>query len=324
MFAIKRRNFLTCIEGDLKSAIIKKAAREGALGDIISTTSDLRTKLTVAEARAEQLRRSTAEFKVLQEYRELEQEASDLTRQINRLVDENTMDRQLIDDIEESLQEEAPPPDTKLEEVYQEAGVVLPALALKRFEDVRAFHQSVLANRHSYLQGEISASRRRIEHREDTIKKHEVRRSQIMGILQSHGALDHFTRLQQELARLETDVENLRQRHATAEKLETGKTDLDLERQQLLRRLRQDHNEQSYILRMAILAFEEISNALYEDAGSLVISESLNGPQFEVKIHAFSSTTAISLMVSMNDRLRKHCSLEQKWQITSGFSTLLP
>ena len=171
MFAIKRRNFLTCIEGDLKSAIIKKAAREGALGDIISTTSDLRTKLTVAEARAEQLRRSTAEFKVLQEYRELEQEASDLTRQINRLVDENTMDRQLIDDIEESLQEEAPPPDTKLEEVYQEAGVVLPALALKRFEDVRAFHQSVLANRHSYLRGEISASRRQIEHREETRSK---------------------------------------------------------------------------------------------------------------------------------------------------------
>jgi uncharacterized protein YydD (DUF2326 family) len=282
---------------------LKKAAREGALGDIISTTSDLRTKLTVAEARAEQLRRSTAEFKVLPEYRELEQKASDLTRQINRLVDENTMDLQLIDDIEESLQEEAPPPDTKLEEVYREAGVVLPALALKRFEDVRAFHQSVLANRHSYLQGEIDASRRRIEHREDTIKKHEVRRSQIMGILQSHGALDHFARLQEELARLETDVENLRQRYATAEKLETGKTDLVLERQQLLRRLRQDHNEQSDILRMAILAFEEISNALYEDAGSLVISESLNGPLFEVKIHGKRSSGVSNVQVFCFDMM---------------------
>lgn len=282
---------------------LRKAAREGALGDIISTTSDLRTKLTVAEARAEQLRRSTAEFKILPEYRELEQEASDLTRQINRLVDENTMDRQLIDDLEESLQEEAPPPDTKLEEMYREAGVVLPALALKRFEDVRAFHQSVLANRHSYLRGEISASRRRIEHREGTIKKHEVRRSQIMGILQSHGALDHFARLQEELARLETDVENLRQRYAIAEKLETGKTDLDLERQQLLRRLRQDHNEQSDILRMAILAFEEISNALYEDAGSLVISESLNGPKFEVQIHGKRSSGISNMQVFCFDMM---------------------
>ncbi|MBW2740602.1 MAG: hypothetical protein JRE64_17565 [Deltaproteobacteria bacterium] len=107
------------------------------------------------------------------------------------------------------------------------------------------------------------------------MRENEVRRSQIMGILQSYGALDHFTKLQQELAQLETDVGNLKQRHATAEKLETDKTDLDFERQQLLRRLHQDYNEQSDILRMAILAFEEISNALYENTGNLVISESL-------------------------------------------------
>ena len=98
-------------------------------------------------------------------------------------------------------------------------------------------------------------------------------------------------------------MENLRQRHATAEKLETGKTDLDLERQQLLRRLRQDHNEQSDILRMAILAFEEISNALYEDAGSLVISESLNGPQFEVKIHGKRSSGVSNMQVFCFDMM---------------------
>jgi uncharacterized protein YydD (DUF2326 family) len=65
----------------------------------------------------------------------------------------------------------------------------------------------------------------------------------------------------------------------------------------LLRRLRQDHNEQSDILRMAILAFEEISNALYEDAGSLVISESFNGPQFEVKIHGKRSSGVSNMQV---------------------------
>jgi len=34
----------------------------------------------------------------------------------------------------------------------------------------------------------------------------------------------------------------------------------------------------------AILAFEEVSETLYEVAGNLVIDTSLNGPQFEVKI----------------------------------------
>jgi uncharacterized protein YydD (DUF2326 family) len=104
-----------------------------------------------------------------------------------------------------------------------------------------------------------------------------------MGILQSHGAIDHFARLQEELARLESDVENLRQRYATAEKLETGKTDLVLERQHLLRCLRQDHNEQSDILRMAIFAFEEISDALYENAGSLVTVKVSTGRNLKLR-----------------------------------------
>lgn len=264
---------------------LKKAVQEGALGEAIPSTSDLRTRLTVAEAHTEELRRNLAGFKVLPEYQQLEAEASDLTRQIARHLDDSTIDRQLLDDLEASLSEEAPPPNLKLEEVYQQAGVVLPGVALKRFEDVRAFHASVLANRRSYLEGEITAARRRIDQQERAIERLEARRSQIMATLRSHGALDHFTRLQSELTRVEREVENLRQRFETAEALETGKTELTLERQQRLLRLRQDHREQGETLREAILTFEEISRNLYEDAGSLHISESENGPAFEVKIH---------------------------------------
>jgi len=65
---------------------LKNAAKEGVFGDIVSSTSDLRTQLTIVENRAERLRVNVAEFKVLPEYRELEKEASDLTRQISQLT----------------------------------------------------------------------------------------------------------------------------------------------------------------------------------------------------------------------------------------------
>lgn len=265
--------------------VLKKATEEGALGEMIPSTSDLRTKLTVAEAHAEELRRNLATFTVLPEYRELEAEASDLTRRIAQLLDDNTIDRQVLDDLEGSLNDETPPPSIKLEELYKQAGIVLPGVALKRFEDVRAFHESVLANRRSYLEGEIAAAHQRVEERERAIEVLESRRSQIMALLQSHGALDHFTKLQSELARVDQEVARLRQLYGSAELLETKKTELAVERQQLLLRLRQDHREQGETLREAILTFEEISKSLYEDAGSLHISESENGPAFEVKIH---------------------------------------
>jgi uncharacterized protein YydD (DUF2326 family) len=272
-------------EREKSLSALKQAAREGAFGQVISSTSDLRTRLTVAEAHAEELRRNLASFMVLPEYRDLEAEASDLTRRIAQHLDDNTIDHQLLDDLEGSLGDEAPPSNVKLEELYREVGIALPGVTVKRFEDVRAFHESVLVNRRSYLDGEVATTRQRMGHRELAISSLDARRSHIMSVLQSHGALEHFANLQSELTRVEQEVGSLRQRFGTAEALETGKTELVLERQQLLLRLRQDHREQSETLREAILAFEEFSKSLYEDAGSLHVSASENGPAFEVKIH---------------------------------------
>jgi len=185
----------------------------------------------------------------------------------------------------------------------------LPGMTLQRFEDVKEFHKSVIANRRSYMQGEISAANRRVEQREIAISHHERRRSQVMGILRSHGALDHFMQLQQELTRIDAESENLRQRFLTAERLETGRTDLDLERQQLLRRLRQDYHEQDETLRKAILAFEDVSTALYEVAGNLVIETGPNGPQFEVKIQGKRSAGISNMQIFCFDMmLMKLCS----------------
>ncbi|MBP7588915.1 MAG: DUF2326 domain-containing protein [Thermoanaerobaculia bacterium] len=283
--------------------VLKKAAKEGALGEVVPSTADLRTRLTVLEAHTAELRQNLGAFRVLAEYRELEAEASALTRKISGYLDENTIDRQLLDDLETSLEEENPPRNLRLEEVYKEAGIVLPGVALKRFEDVRAFHESVIANRHSYLEGEIGAARHRIDQRERAVHGLEDRRSEIMLLLQSHGALDHFNRIQSELTRGEHEVQSLRERYRMAEALETGKTELALERQQLLLRLRQDHREQEATWREAILTFEEISRSLYEDAGSLHISESENGPAFEVKIHGKRSQGINSMQIFCFDMM---------------------
>jgi hypothetical protein len=93
-------------------------------------------------------------------------EATALTRQTATHLDENTIDLQLLDDLQNSLRDENSPRDSRLEALYREAGVVLPGIALKRLEDVRAFHDSMMANRHSYLEGEIGAARLRIGPRE--------------------------------------------------------------------------------------------------------------------------------------------------------------
>lgn len=260
---------------------LKKAAGAGAFGNIIGKASDLRTQHTVAESRLSRMKSQFVSFRVLPQYRELEEEADTITRDLNTLANENTIDAAAIRDLEEALQAEAPPSLSDLESVYAEIGIALPNIAVKRYMEVRSFHESVIRNRRDYLSGELSLTKQRIASREIQKSRLDQRRSQIMSILRSHGALDQFSKLQGEISKLEVEVESLRQRFEAAEQLEGSKNELELERNSLTLRLRRDFSEQRQRLDEAILAFEETSKQLYESAGSMTVEPTLNGPIFK-------------------------------------------
>ncbi len=276
---------------------LRKAAKEGSLGRYFGTAADLRTRMTIAEARARRLREQLGAFNVVPEYAELEQEASQITREISLLNDENTADRELILQLEAAIDSELPPATTSLDRLYREAGVVLPGSVGKRFEEVEAFHEAVVKNRRSHLTSEVQAAQDRIRTRDKAREQKDARRRQLMGILQSGGALEHYAALQQEAARAEADAEGLRQRLSTAEQIESTKAELDIERARLLKTLQDDHHERETIIEEAILVFEDLSNALYEKAGSLTISATPNGPQVDVRIDAQRSKGITNMQI---------------------------
>jgi uncharacterized protein YydD (DUF2326 family) len=237
--------------------------------------------LTVAQARLEELKSQVASFRVLPQYTELEAEANHLTRAINDLSNANVIDTAAIADLQRAMRAEAPPSLIDLQSIYAEAGVALPSVAIKRYDEVRSFHESVVRNRRDYLAGELDAAKQRVVEREHTKRRLDERRAAVMTILRTHGALDQFSQLQGEAARLEATVESLRQRFEAAEQLEGTKNELEIERNRLTLRLRRDFSEQKERLSAAILAFEQTSQRLYESAGSMTVEETSNGPAFQ-------------------------------------------
>ncbi len=107
--------------------------------------------------------------------------------------------------------------------------------------------------------------------------------------MQGRGAMEHFVRLQQEASRQAAAVEAIRQRYESAEQLESASSALTLERVRLTERLKLDYREQRSVLDRAVLVFEELSRALYEQAGHLTIADTDNGPDFQVKIQGQAS-----------------------------------
>ena len=278
-------------------AELRKAAKDGGLGRYFGTAADLRTRLTIAEARARRLAEQLTSFTVVPEYSELEREASVITRDISVFNDENTIDRELILQLRNSIDSEQPPAADNLDRLYREAGVILPGTVGKRFDEVAAFHQAVVQNRRAHLANEIEATEARIAERNRTREQLDGRRRQLMGILRSGGALEHYARLQEEVGRAEAEAEGLRQRLMTAERIESTKVELEIERARLLKALQNDLHERQELISEAILTFEELSNALYEKAGSLTISATPNGPTVDVRIDAQRSKGITNMQI---------------------------
>lgn len=278
-------------------AELRKAAKQGNLGKFYGNAADFRTRLAIAETKARQLQQQLATFNVVPEYSTLEQEASEITRAISAVNDENLIDRELILQLTSSLKDERPPAAENIAKLYREAGVVLPGTVGRRFEEVSQFHEAIVRNRQAHLSAEIAAAERRISTRVAERVDLDRRRAQLMGILQSGGALEHYAKLQEEAGRAEANVEGLRQQLEIAERIESTKVQLEIERARLLQALQNDLHERSAIVNEAIVIFEELSQALYEQAGNLTIAATPNGPKFEVKIDAQRSKGITNMQI---------------------------
>ena len=301
-------------EREKASRELRKVARSGELGRYFGNAAELRTRLTVAEDRANRLRAQLDDFRVVPEYRELEREASGLTGRIKDLNVENVVDHDLIRELQASLAVEHAPESRDLAKVYREAGIVLPDLPRRRIEAVERFHRAVVENRRSHLGGEIESAERRIDERDRRKNELDERRTQIMGLLKSGGALEHYTGMREELGRVEADVEMLRTRRGLIERLDSAKTDLELERTNLVKALRDDIHERESIVRQVILGFEDLSHSLYERAGSLTISDTPNGPRFEVHIASERSKGITNMQIFCFDlMLAELCAREGRW-----------
>ena len=293
---------------------LRKAASSGELGRYFGKAAELRTQLTVAEAHTDRLRKQLNAFRVVSEYKELEREASGITSEINNLNVENIVDQDLIRELQASLEVEDAPDFQDLKKLYAEAGIVLPGLSRRRIEDVKQFHRTIIENRRSHLGTEIESAEQRIAERDRRKNRRDQRRGQIMELLKTGGALEHYTGLREELGRAEAESEMLKERLETAERFESTKTELDMERTRLVTALRDDIHERDHIVREAILSFEELSRSLYESAGSLTIADTPSGPKFEVHIAGERSKGITNMQIFCFDlMLTKICTQRGRW-----------
>jgi uncharacterized protein YydD (DUF2326 family) len=263
---------------------LRSAVGEGDLAEIVGKKAELRSDIATKETALAKFQARIENFQVLPDFRHYEEEANRLTAQLADMLNLNTLDNALVNQLESVIAEEKAPEIRDLDQMYREAGVVLPSGTLQRFEEVRLFHESVIVNRRTYLSAELSTVQRRVAERTLALERIDGDRREALQLLQSHGALDQFSKLQAEYGKRIAELELLRKRFAAAEKIEGGLAKVRIRRQQLFLRLQQDYSEQRNTLNLAIVAFEEISARLYEKPAKFTPTETNNGPLFKIEV----------------------------------------
>ncbi|MBM7074246.1 DUF2326 domain-containing protein [Shewanella sp. 202IG2-18] len=284
------REFEDIRQKDKLIKALKQASNDGSLKDIMGSASDLKTDILLKKNKVSRLKKSITEFRVLPEYQTKEARVAEISKVLSSLSASDTTDKEWLAQLERTIEEESEPDTCQVSKLFQEAEFELPELITKRFDEVSAFHNSVVSNRREHLKQEIEQINNRISKRLEEKILLDNERSEIMRLLQSHGALEQYMLLQNVLSKLDAEIELLSKKLGATANLEEKKSDLKIERHKLQKRMRIDHTEREQAISDSIIAFADLSNQLYDESGKFTIDPTDNGPKFEFDIPGKKST----------------------------------
>lgn len=276
---------------------LSKAVKGGELGQIFGTTAEIRPELARAEERIAILRARAESFEVHDSYRELADRAAWLKDRAGEITFALAEAQAAADYLTKSLQQESPPAYADVERLYAAAGIELPDVALRRFDDVKAFQASVASNRRQYLQEQVTdlADRQR-----DLAKELESvagERTTLLQTLDGKGAFEDLLRLREELGEQVSRVETLRSKLQHAALLENNRAEMKAEAADLELRLQKSFEEAEEAIKRATVLVDHAITALYDDrTGNLIIEASRSGPRFRIDIQGGGNKGGIDMM----------------------------
>ncbi|WP_371612584.1 ABC-three component system protein [Streptomyces clavifer] len=257
---------------------IRKAVREGAIAHLSLDESALRAQLATARRQRDRIQANMRSFKVDEQYASHQQEADELSAFIQRLNDEALALQRRLRELDEALRDEVVASEgselnARLARVYGEIGLVLPDVVSRRYDEVAAFHESVVRNRRSFLEQELHAVRSRLAAIDSERGGLDQSRAQVMQILEETVALDTFMSMQRDLAKQEANIADLERRLEDANSISTISDTVKLRTAELIASVRTEMNERDDKLDESISLFSELGAEIYTDReASLLVS----------------------------------------------------
>lgn len=263
---------------------LKKDTDTGVAIGIFGSLGELEALKVQVESQLRERKQTLSNFRVASQYHELEANANRLTAEIHEATNNNIADKKILEFYQSSLEAENEPSPDDVTHIYESVGIELPGLVVRRLEEVEIFHRRLIENRRDFLSTEIERLRRDVSSRERLIREKTEQRASLLEVLQTHGALEEYTRLQELYLEIVSNLNEINKRIEELNKFEEGKSALKIEKERLLQRARRDYQERRVQAEKARDLFNTNSRFLYGAPGRLIINVGDKGFQFNVEI----------------------------------------
>lgn len=266
-----------------------KAVEKAVDSGLTETVGALEAEKITLESSLENERKELANFKVHNQYAEIQSKVNEFTQQIHRISNENILDKRKLQFYKDASSEEGAPEIQQLEEIYKQSGLLFPDRVKKSLSDARNFHNQVIKNRKEFLELEILRLKREISSREQGIKDLTNERADALNILSTHGAFEEYALLQEKNISTKQKIETLKAKIAELRSTSSQKKAVKADRIELTKVAEIDYDERRPSWEKAVRIFNENSQALYREPGRFVINISETGYKFKVDIERSQS-----------------------------------
>ncbi len=247
---------------------------------------DLEIDLVDLKQKIKKLGSDLQGFQVAEDYYQVVKEADELKLEIKFLENRAATVKTAIANIDKSLSITPDIPKKRIEQLYQEAQVVLPDFIAKRLAEVEEFNSKILDNRSKRLLKEKRDFEKKLFELEVTIRKLGKAKDSKLEYLNTKGALDEFTKMNEQLKDLKIkldSIEKYRQlKQEYKNKTEELKREFSLENTKSFDYIQ----KQRSLIENNILLFKNLTSEFYEKkrAGiDIKVNDGINKNRFDIK-----------------------------------------
>ena len=276
----QRKNNLDAFNREIKT---------GKFAGFMGNTGKLKAEQIRLQIKATKQREELDRFQINEQYEQIEKEANNLTDTIHNNTNQNVMDNLLLSRYNASIKEEQATDVNSLSEIYQEAGFYFSEKITKTLYQVNDFHNKIVENRKEFLNSEIKRLEDEIIQRTQTIEQLDKKRAGFMQILNTHGALNEYTKIQKNYNDSQFELNDIKAKLDNLKNIENKDNQIKIDKQRLYQNAQIDMTERTEQLNDVITTFGEFSSSLYNEFGTLLINLKINGFEFDIDIPRSSS-----------------------------------